>query len=168
MICPRENFGGALAWKASARRRSFQRLTSRIDSLRSDTYRSSRAGIVFRAINLLMASAGMRTARPQFTRGSLRRISHALTVAGFRPKASAVSDTESSGFVLVCILRTSGVILCDECDSCRGTRRAIGERRMYRFCGRGLTEPTFALAFSALFCAEFLPIRENEDRPSGL
>jgi hypothetical protein len=44
-------------------------------------------------MNLSTASAGMRTARPQFTRGSLRRSSHARIVAGFTAKASLASLT---------------------------------------------------------------------------
>src|ERR1700686_44141 len=58
--------------------------------------RGSRAGIVLRSINSATASAGMRTARPQFTRGSLRRASQARIVATFKPNASAACLTVSN------------------------------------------------------------------------
>src|SRR5207302_647592 len=57
--------------------------------------RSSLAWIVLRSMNCAMASAGMRTARPQFTRGSLRLASHALTVQILTFNASAASATVS-------------------------------------------------------------------------
>jgi hypothetical protein len=64
---------------------------------------SASDGMVFRSINSWIAAAGMRTARPQFTRGSLRRTSHARSVAGFKPSAFAASSTESKGLGSLCI-----------------------------------------------------------------
>jgi hypothetical protein len=68
--------------------------------------RSALAGIVLRAMNCAIASAGMRTARPQFTRGSFRLASHALTVEIFRFNASAVSATVSKFFIGPPVSRT--------------------------------------------------------------
>lgn len=51
-------------------------------------------------MNCAIASSGMRTARPQFTRGSFRRNNHARIVAGFNAKASLASFTESN-FVML-------------------------------------------------------------------
>jgi hypothetical protein len=47
-------------------------------------------------MNRVIASRGIRTARPQFTRGSFLRSSYALTVAGFTARASAASYTVSN------------------------------------------------------------------------
>jgi hypothetical protein len=58
--------------------------------------RSPRAGIVFSAMNFSTASRGMRTARPQFTRGNLRFTSQPRTVAGFTASISLASLTESN------------------------------------------------------------------------
>jgi len=66
--------------------------------------RSSLAGMVFRSINWNTASAGMRTARPQFTRGSFRRSSQARIVAGFTAKTSLASLTLNN----FCISLASG------------------------------------------------------------
>jgi hypothetical protein len=66
------------------------RLTHRCPSL---------AGIVLRSINCVIASAGMRTALPQLTRGSFLLNSHALTVETFRFNISAVSATVSKFFI---------------------------------------------------------------------
>jgi hypothetical protein len=62
--------------------------------------RGSRAGIVLRSIKSAMACAGMRTARPQFTRGSLRRDTQARIVETFKPSASAACWTVSSWLIL--------------------------------------------------------------------
>jgi hypothetical protein len=53
-------------------------------------------GIVFSVINFSIASAGMRTARLQLTRGSFLRASHARIVAGFTAKTSLASITVSN------------------------------------------------------------------------
>jgi hypothetical protein len=58
--------------------------------------RSSRAGIVLRSINSATASAGIRTARPQFTRGSFLRSSQARIVAGLSASISLASLIESN------------------------------------------------------------------------
>jgi hypothetical protein len=61
--------------------------------------RSSLAGTVLRSINCVIASAGMRTARPQFTRGSFLRDSQALIVAGLSASISLASLIESNLFI---------------------------------------------------------------------
>jgi hypothetical protein len=58
--------------------------------------RSSFAGIVFRSMNCAIASAGIRTARPQLTRGSFLRSSQARIVAGLSASSSLASLTESN------------------------------------------------------------------------
>jgi len=50
-------------------------------------------------MNCAIASAGIRTALPQFTRGSFLRSNQARTVDTFRFKASAVSATVSRFFI---------------------------------------------------------------------
>ena len=55
--------------------------------------------MVLRSINSAIASAGIRTARPQFTRGSFRSTSHALTVEILTFNASAASATVSKFFM---------------------------------------------------------------------
>jgi hypothetical protein len=59
--------------------------------------RSTRIGTVFSAMNFSIASAGMRTALPQRTKGKfLRRRSQARRVAGFSPRAALASLIESN------------------------------------------------------------------------
>jgi len=79
------------------------RIERRFPSAHRQTYlrprRGSLSGIVFSAMNFSIASAGILTARPQFTRASLRLESHARTVETFRFKASATSATVSRFFI---------------------------------------------------------------------
>ncbi len=58
--------------------------------------RSSLAGTVLRSMNCAIASAGMRTALPQLTRGSFRLASHARIVAGLTASISLASMMESN------------------------------------------------------------------------
>ena len=61
--------------------------------------RGSFAGTVLRSMNCAIASAGIRTARPQFTRGSFPLVSQLLTVEILTFNASAVSATVSKFFI---------------------------------------------------------------------